>query len=116
VLNYLLPGKLFMAFASMVTFSVVWVWLMILLSQVAMRRSLSGPEAAALHFPVPFWPYGQVFAIAFMLFIFIVLGVFPDTRLALFVGMGWLALLSVAYWLWARPARSGRQPPSLEHP
>ena len=51
-----------------------------------------------------------------MLFIFIVLGVFPDTRLALFVGMGWLALLSVAYWLWARPARSGRQPPSLEHP
>ncbi|MFC0259072.1 proline-specific permease ProY [Achromobacter marplatensis] len=115
VLNYLLPDKLFMAFASMVTFSVVWVWLMILLSQVAMRRSLSGPEAAALHFPVPFWPYGQAFAIVFMLFIFIVLGVFPETRLALFVGLGWLALLSAAYWLWGRPGRSRGQPPSFQH-
>lgn len=116
VLNYLLPDRLFMAFASMVTFSVVWVWLMILLSQVAMRRGLSGPESAALHFPVPFWPYGQVFAIVFMLFIFVVLGVFPDTRLALFVGAGWLALLTVAYWLWCRPDRSGGAPPSPPHP
>jgi histidine transporter len=116
VLNYLLPDRLFMAFASMVTFSVVWVWLMILLSQVAMRRGLSGPESAALHFPVPFWPYGQVFAIVFMLFIFVVLGVFPDTRLALFVGAGWLALLTVAYWLWCRPDRPGGAPPSPPHP
>lgn len=116
VLNYLLPDRLFMAFASMVTFSVVWVWLMILLSQVAMRRGLSGPESAALHFPVPFWPYGQVFAIVFMLFIFVVLGVFPDTRLALFVGAGWLALLTVAYWLWCRPGRPGGAPPSPQHP
>ncbi|MFY0478874.1 amino acid permease [Achromobacter marplatensis] len=116
VLNYLLPDKLFMAFASMVTFSVVWVWLMILLSQVAMRRGLSAPESAALHFPVPFWPYGQLFAIVFMLFIFVVLGVFPDTRLALFVGAGWLALLTVAYWLWARPNRPGDRAPSPRHP
>lgn len=116
VLNYLLPDRLFMAFASMVTFSVVWVWLMILLSQVAMRRGLSGPESAALHFPVPFWPYGQVFAIVFMLFIFVVLGVFPDTRLALFVGAGWLALLTLAYWLWCRPDRPGGAPPSPPHP
>ncbi|MBB1597734.1 amino acid permease [Achromobacter sp. UMC46] len=116
VLNYLLPGQLFMAFASMVTFSVVWVWLMILLSQVAMRRELSAPEAAALQFPVPFWPYGQILAIVFMLFIFVVLGVFPDTRLALFVGAGWLALLTVAYWLWGRPNRSGGPQPSSRNP
>lgn len=116
VLNYLLPDKLFMAFASMVTFSVVWVWLMILLSQVAMRRGLGADEVAVLGFPVPFWPYGQIFAIVFMLFIFVVLGVFPDTRLALVVGAGWLALLTVAYWLWVRPNRPGSSLPSSQCP
>ena len=49
-LNYLLPDGLFMKLAAIVTFSVVWVWLMILLSQLAMRRRL-GPAAAELAFP-----------------------------------------------------------------
>ncbi|MNU08027.1 Proline-specific permease ProY [compost metagenome] len=52
---------------------------------------------------MPFWPYGQYFAIAFMVFIFGVLGYFPDTRPALWVGAVWIALLVVAYWMWVRP-------------
>lgn len=90
-------------FASLVTFSVVWVWLMILLSQMAMRRSMTPEEIAALGFPVPFGAAGQVCAVLFMLFIFGVLGAFAQTRLALYVGVGWLALLSLAYWIWIRP-------------
>ncbi|WP_025132133.1 amino acid permease [Pseudomonas sp. PH1b] len=105
LLNYLVPQELFLIFASMVTFSVVWVWLMILLSQMAMRRGLSPDEIAALHFPVPFGAAGQICAVLFMLFIFVVLGTFPETRLALYVGGGWLLLLSLAYWIWIRPGR-----------
>ncbi|WP_416758870.1 amino acid permease [Pseudomonas sp. BNK-6] len=103
LLNYLVPEELFLVFASLVTFSVVWVWLMILLSQMAMRRSMSPEESAALGFPVPFGAAGQVCAVLFMLFIFVVLGAFAQTRLALYVGVGWLALLSLAYWIWIRP-------------
>ncbi|MDP9515840.1 MULTISPECIES: amino acid permease [Pseudomonas] len=103
LLNYLVPEELFLVFASLVTFSVVWVWLMILLSQMAMRRSMSPEEIAALGFPVPFGAAGQVCAVLFMLFIFVVLGAFAQTRLALYVGVGWLALLSLAYWVWIRP-------------
>ncbi|MCO7575087.1 proline-specific permease ProY [Pseudomonas protegens] len=103
LLNYLVPEELFLVFASLVTFSVVWVWLMILLSQMAMRRSMSPEEIAALGFPVPFGAAGQVCAVLFMLFIFVVLGAFAQTRLALYVGVGWLALLSLAYWIWIRP-------------
>ncbi|MBW8352283.1 MAG: amino acid permease [Pseudomonas sp.] len=102
LLNYLVPEELFLVFASLVTFSVVWVWLMILLSQMAMRRSMSPEEIAALGFPVPFGAAGQVCAVLFMLFIFVVLGAFAQTRLALYVGVGWLALLSLAYWVWIR--------------
>lgn len=100
LLNYLFPDNLFMILASVVTFSIVWVWLMILLSQVAMRRQMTRAEVEALHFPVPFWPVGPACAIVFMLFIFCVLGWYPDTRMALYVGIGWLALLSVGYKLW----------------
>ncbi|MCO7572429.1 amino acid permease [Pseudomonas chlororaphis] len=103
LLNYLVPEELFLVFASLVTFSVVWVWLMILLSQMAMRRSMTPEEIAALGFPVPFGAAGQVCAVLFMLFIFVVLGAFAQTRLALYVGVGWLALLSLAYWVWIRP-------------
>ncbi|MDH4580513.1 amino acid permease [Pseudomonas sp. BN415] len=103
LLNYLMPDELFLTFASLVTFAGVWVWLMILLSQVAMRRSLGATEVGKLHFRVPFWPYGQYFAIAFMVFIFVVLGFFPETRVALYVGPAWLVLLSLAYWRWVRP-------------
>ena len=87
--------------------SVVWVWLMILLSQLAMRRRL-GPAAAELAFPVPLWPWGQRCAVVFMLFVFAVLAAFEDTRGALYVGLGWLALLSAAYlWLSAMRRHAG---------
>ncbi|UVM57274.1 amino acid permease [Pseudomonas sp. B21-012] len=99
VLNYLAPDNLFLILAAVVTFSIVWVWLMILLSQIVMRRRMSADEVARLHFPVPFWPVGPACAVVFMLFIFGVLAWFPDTRMALYVGIGWLALLSLGYWL-----------------
>ncbi|AOE85959.1 amino acid permease [Pseudomonas sp. TCU-HL1] len=113
LLNYLLPDELFLMFASLVTFSVVWVWLMILLSQLAMRRTLRREEVAALGFPVPFGAFGQYLAITFMLFIFVVLAVFPDTRTALYIGAAWLAVLSCAYRVWGRPRQVAQLKPEL---
>ncbi|KWS27044.1 proline-specific permease [Pseudomonas amygdali pv. ulmi] len=103
LLNYLIPKDVFLLIASLATFSTVWVWLMILLTQVAMRRSMNRDEAAQLKFAVPFWPYGPAAAIVFMLFIFGVLGYFPDNRAALIVGAIWIVLLLIAYGLWVKP-------------
>ncbi|MCF5707526.1 amino acid permease [Pseudomonas syringae] len=103
LLNYLIPKNVFLLIASLATFATVWVWLMILLTQVAMRRAMSREEAAQLKFPVPFWPYAPVAAIVFMLFIFGVLGYFPDNRAALIVGAVWIVLLVIAYRLWVKP-------------
>ncbi|MCI3947789.1 proline-specific permease proY [Pseudomonas syringae] len=103
LLNYLIPKNVFLLIASLATFATVWVWLMILLTQVAMRRSMSREEAAHLKFAVPFWPYGPAAAIVFMLFIFGVLGYFPDNRAALIVGAIWIVLLLIAYRLWVKP-------------
>ncbi|NNA37181.1 amino acid permease [Pseudomonas lundensis] len=103
VLNYLIPEDIFLIIASIATFATVWVWLMILVTQIAMRRSMTAEEVAQLKFPVPFWPYAPIAATVFMVFIFGVLGYFPDTRAALIVGAVWIVLLIVAYRLWVKP-------------
>ena len=104
VLNYLIPENVFLLIASIATFATVWVWLMILFTQVAMRRLMTKEQVAELKFPVPFWPYAPAAAIVFMLFVFGVLGYFPDTQAALLVGAVWIVLLVVAYLLWVKPA------------
>ncbi|WP_285426293.1 amino acid permease [Pseudomonas sp. efr-133-TYG-103a] len=103
VLNYLIPEDVFLLIASIATFATVWVWLMILVTQIAMRRSMSAEEVAQLKFPVPFWPVAPLVATVFMLFVFGVLGYFPDTRPALVVGAVWIVLLVIAYRLWVKP-------------
>lgn len=104
LLNYLIPKDIFLVIASIATFATVWVWLMILVTQVAMRRSMTREQVAELKFPVPFWPYAPIAAIVFMVFIFGVLGYFPETQAALIVGAVWIVLLIVAYLLWVKPA------------
>ncbi|MDC9582546.1 amino acid permease [Xenorhabdus sp. PR6a] len=102
VLNYLLPEKVFIIIASIATFATVWVWLMILLSQYTMRRKMPAEEVKQLKFPVPFWPVAPTLAIAFMAFVIAVLGYFPNTRIALYVGIMWIALLTLSYYLWVK--------------
>lgn len=113
LLNYLIPENVFLLIASIATFATVWVWLMILVTQVAMRRSMSREQMAELKFPVPFWPWGPALAIAFMVFVFGVLGYFPDTQAALLVGMVWLVFLVASYLLWCKP-RTGQGAPVAE--
>jgi histidine transporter len=108
LLNYFIPKNVFLIIASIATFATVWVWLMILMTQVAMRRKMNREDVAQLKFPVPFWPWAPAAAIAFMLFIFGVLGYFPDNRIALIVGAGWVVLLIAAYYLWVKPKAAGR--------
>lgn len=103
VLNYLIPENVFLLIASIATFATVWVWLMILVTQIAMRRSMSADEVAQLKFPVPFWPVAPIVATLFMVFVFGVLGYFPDSQAALVVGAVWIVLLVVAYWIWVKP-------------
>ncbi len=46
-------GKRLPVIASLATFATVWVWIMILLSQIAFRRRLPPEEVKALKFKVP---------------------------------------------------------------
>ena len=102
VLNALLPESLFTIIASIATFATVWVWLMILLSHIAMKRDIKRRGLPASEFGTPFWPFASYAALAFMAFIVVLLGIMPDTRVALVVGAAWIVLLFAAYRLWVR--------------
>lgn len=104
VLNYLMPEKVFLIIASIATFATIFVWLMILLSHYRSRQRMTVEEAATIKFGVPLWPYGQIFAISFLLFVVGVLAFDADTRIAFVVGGAWLILLTAAFYLWVRPA------------
>ncbi|MCI4069613.1 proline-specific permease ProY [Dickeya dianthicola] len=103
-LNYIMPEKVFLVIASLATFATVWVWIMILCSQIAFRRKLSREQANALAFPLPGGAATAVVGIVFLVFIIGLIGYFPDTRIALYAGMVWMALLLASYALRRRRA------------
>lgn len=72
--------------ASLATFATVWVWIMILLSQIAFRRRLPPEEVKALKFKVPGGVATTIGGLIFLLFIIGLIGYHPDTRISLYVG------------------------------
>lgn len=100
-LNYLMPEKVFLVIASLATFATVWVWIMILFAQIGFRRTLSKEQAKALKFAVPGGVFTALVGILFLIFIIGLIGYFPDTRVSLYVGLGWIALLLVS-WLFVK--------------
>lgn len=99
ILNYFYHDGLFFFIAAMATFATVLVWLMILLSQFCMRMKLSKEEITALKYPIPFWPVGPILTIIFMIFTIVVIGIIPETRVALYIGIIWVIFLIACYYL-----------------
>jgi histidine transporter len=111
VLNYLIPENIFTVIASIATFATVWVWMMILLAHQGMRRRLKQAGEPLPAYRMPWWPLGSYLGIGFMVFVIGVLGYLDDTRVALYVGAGWVIFLSLV-WLLTRhrlPATAQRR-------
>lgn len=102
ILNQRYPD-IFETVAALATFATIFVWLMILLAHIASRRNISPAEEQNLKFPVPFWPYGQWFAVAFILFTFGTMVWMEEFHTALIVGVAFLILMSILYFVTGRP-------------
>lgn len=106
-LNYIMPKDVFLVIASLATFATVWVWIMILMSQIAFRRRLSADEVKALKFRMPGGVATTSVGLIFLAFIIGLIGYYPQTRISLYVGAGWIVLLLLA---WAGLKRYRRLP------
>lgn len=112
VLNAVIPEDVFLIIASIATFATVWVWLMILLSHIAMRREITKKNRPESEFKVPLWPLASWAAVGFIVLVIVLLGWFPDTRVAMVVGLVWLMLLGIGYL--TRVRGIGRHRPELD--
>lgn len=97
-LNYVIPKNVFLVIASLATFATVWVWMMILLSQLAFRRRLSAGQVRDLRFKMPGGVITTLVGLLFLIFIIFLIGYHPDTRISLYVGCGWIVLLLLGWW------------------
>jgi len=100
VLNYLLPERIFAMMMSILAFNTVWTWMMVLIAHYSFRR-----RHGATQFPLRAWPLTSVVCLLFLAFVLFMLGYSPDTRVALYVGAGWVVVLSLAYRLLGIGAR-----------
>lgn len=107
-LNYVMPKDVFLVIASLATFATVWVWIMILLSQIAFRRQLSADEVKKLRFRMPGGVATTSAGLVFLVFIIGLIGYYPQTRISLYVGCGWIVLLLLTWMMMRRYARSVR--------
>jgi AAT family amino acid transporter len=105
LLNYLVPERIFGMIMSILAFNTVWTWGTVLVAHWRFRRQ----QAAPLPFRLRVWPASSVLALAFLAFVLVMLGYSADTRVALYVGVAWVALLTIAYRLFGidRRMRAG---------
>ena len=95
LLNYLVPERIFGMMMSILAFNTVWTWGMVLIAHWRFRRQ----QTTALPFQLRWWPLSSVLCLAFLAFVLVMLGYSADTRVALYVGVAWVLLLTVAYKL-----------------
>jgi AAT family amino acid transporter len=105
LLNYLVPERIFGMIMSILAFNTVWTWGTVLVAHWRFRRQ----QVAPLPFRLRVWPASSVLALAFLAFVLVMLGYSADTRVALYVGVAWVALLTIAYRLFGidRRMRAG---------
>lgn len=107
LLNYVVPDEAFGWMMSILAFNVVWTWAMIVLTWMAFRRrQRARGEQSAFALPLPgVTPY---ISLLFIGFVFFMLGYGESSRVSLYAGVSWMALISVVYVLRVRPLARAR--------
>ncbi len=99
LLNYIMPGKVFIYITSVASFGAMWTWIVILISQLRYRQTLSKEEISKLHYKMPFSPYSNYLALLFIAAVVVASALDPSTQIALFIFPVWLIVLIVVYYV-----------------
>ena len=99
ILNYWLPEKVFVYVTSVATVAAIWVWSIILISQIKFRQCLSPDEVKKLAYPMFWWPMASYLTLAFWGLVIVMLGIQEDTQISLIVAPFWFALLIGSYYM-----------------
>ncbi|WP_026882456.1 amino acid permease [Clostridium akagii] len=96
ILNYIMPGGVFVLITSISTFCFIFIWAIIVVCHIRYRKTMP-VLASKSKFKMPFYPIANYIILAFIAFILVVLALNKETRIALFVTPLWFIMLWVIY-------------------
>ncbi|SPA52225.1 amino acid permease [Cupriavidus taiwanensis] len=106
LLNYLMSEKAFELFSSITVFALVCAWTSIVVSHLRFRKlKMQAGQAHSLSYKMPFFPYGNYIALAFIAAVLVCIAILPDMRMSLMVSAAWVAIVFVAYKFYTREAQ-----------
>lgn len=97
LITYLAPNNVYVWITSASAFASLWTWAIILLAEMVSRRR-ANRSGVRLKYPMPFWPVLPMIGCLLLLVTFVSIVWSPLTRISVFSGLVWLALLWM-YWL-----------------
>jgi L-asparagine transporter-like permease len=86
-------------------FSIIIVWMLILVSHLRFRQV---HRASELPVRMPFFPVMQIAGLALLAGLLVTMALDPDWQLSWIVGVPWLGLLTIAYFVWKKAVSSSR--------
>ena len=96
ILNYLMPGKVFMYLISIAVGAAVISWVMIAITNLKFRKS-KGEAAAQLTFKTPWHPYTNYFCLAFLIMIIVLMTQIDGMKMAIYILPAWILVLWGAF-------------------
>lgn len=103
VLNYVMPEQAFELFSSVTVFALVCAWASIVISHLNFRKvRIQNGQEGKLSYKMPFYPYSNYIALAFVAAVMVCIAILPDMRMSLAVSGVWVAVVFVAYKFYTR--------------
>ncbi len=103
VLNYIMPEQAFELFSSVTVFALVCAWASIVISHLQFRKvRIQNGQEDKLSYKMPFYPYSNYIALAFVAAVMVCIAILPDMRMSLAVSGVWVAVVFVAYRFYTR--------------
>ncbi|MCW0060318.1 amino acid permease, partial [Burkholderia pseudomallei] len=96
LLNYVVPARVFGWLMSLLSFEVLVTWAMIVLTHMRFRRVMAA-RGVTTRFRMPYARVTSWVCLGFVGFVFVMLGIDPETRGSLIVGAVTIAVLTVIY-------------------
>jgi amino acid transporter, AAT family len=90
ILNYLIPGKVFMYLISVAVIAVVISWVTIIIVNLKFRKAKAGQT---IEFKTPWHPVSNYICLAFMAMIVVLMTQIDDMKMAVYILPVWLLIL-----------------------
>jgi amino acid transporter, AAT family len=97
ILNYLIPERAFVYITSVATIGVLWTWGVIVYVHLQYRKAMKKAGSPLSQFHMPGSPWMNWLVLLFLGAVLVLLGFTKDTRIALYVGPIWFAILAISY-------------------